>query len=121
MDPILTSEQDAFITGEDTKLDRISYFEKMLENDPTNATGLLALANEYGKAGRKEDEAATLKKYVENNDDEGNAYLRLGETLAELGREDEARDVFGRGIEQANSHGHDGMVAEMTLALEGLD
>ena len=93
----------------------------MLENDPTNATGLLALANEYGKAERKEDEAATLKRYVESNDDEGNAYLRLGETLADLGRDDEARETFKRGIAQAGKHGHDGMVAEMTLALEGLD
>ncbi len=93
----------------------------MLEDDPTNATGLLALANEYGKAGRKEDEARTLEKYVASNDDEGNAYLRLGETLAGLGREEEARDAFGRGIAQAGKHGHDGMVAEMTLALEGLD
>lgn len=93
----------------------------MLEKDPTNGTGLLALANEYGKVDRREDEARTLKKYVESNDDEGNAYLRLGETLAELDREDEAREVFERGIAQATKHGHDGMVAEMTLAMEGLD
>ena len=102
-------------------MDRIGYFEKMLANDPTNATGLLALANEYGKAGRREDEAATLGRYVEAHDDEGNAYLRLGQTLAELGREPEAREVFRRGIAQAERHGHDGMVAEMTLALEDLD
>lgn len=102
-------------------MDRIAYFEKMLADDPTNATGLLALANEYGKNGREEDEAATLKKYVENNDDEGNAYLRLGETLTGLGREEEAREFLKKGIAQAASHGHDGMVAEMTLALEGIE
>ena len=29
-----------------------------------NPTGLLALANEYGKAGRHEDEAAVLRRYL---------------------------------------------------------
>jgi hypothetical protein len=44
--------------------DRISYFERMLADNPENPTGLLALANEYKKAGRDEDEAAVLKRYV---------------------------------------------------------
>ena len=35
--------------------DRISYFERMLADNPENPTGLLALANEYKKAGRDED------------------------------------------------------------------
>lgn len=42
--------------------DRINYFERMLADNPT---GLLALANEYKKAGREEDEAAVLKRYLE--------------------------------------------------------
>jgi len=66
--------------------DRISYFERMLADNPENPTGLLALANEYKKAGREEDEAAVLKRYVEAHEDEGNAYLRLGEVLTKLGR-----------------------------------
>ena len=40
--------------------DRIDYFERMLADNPDNPTGLLALANEYEKAGRDEDEAAVL-------------------------------------------------------------
>jgi len=44
--------------------DRIGYFERMLAENPDNPTGLLALANEYGKAGRDEDEAAVLERYV---------------------------------------------------------
>ena len=36
--------------------DRIEYYERMLADNPDNPTGLLALANEYGKAGRDEDE-----------------------------------------------------------------
>ena len=45
-------------------MDRIDYFERMLADNPDNPTGLLALANEYGKAGRHEDEAAVLERYV---------------------------------------------------------
>ncbi len=36
--------------------DRIEYFERKLADNPDNPTGLLALANECGKAGRDEDE-----------------------------------------------------------------
>ncbi len=35
-----------------------------------NPTGLLALANEYGKAERYEDEAAVLERYVANHEHE---------------------------------------------------
>ena len=70
---------------------RIEYFEKMLADNPNNPTGLLALANEYGKADRDEDEAVVLRRYVEAHEDEGNAYLRLGGVLEKLGRKEEAR------------------------------
>jgi Tfp pilus assembly protein PilF len=50
--------------------DRINYFERMLADNPDNPTGLLALANEYKKAERYEDEAAVLERYVGNHDDE---------------------------------------------------
>lgn len=100
---------------------RIEYFEKMLAENPDNPTGLLALANEYGKVERYEDEAATLQRYVAKHDDEGNAYLRLGEVLTELGREDEARIAYEEGIKQAGKHGHDGMVEQMRAALESIE
>ena len=52
--------------------DRIDYFERMLADNPDNPTGLLALANEYEKAGRDEDEAAVLERYLGvHDDDEG--------------------------------------------------
>jgi hypothetical protein len=50
--------------------DRINYFERMLADNPDNPTGLLALANEYKKAGREEDEATVLKRYVEAHERE---------------------------------------------------
>ena len=50
--------------------DRIEYYERMLADNPNNPTGLLALANEYGKAGRDEDETVTLERYVSTHDRE---------------------------------------------------
>jgi hypothetical protein len=51
--------------------DRINYFERMLADYPDNLTGLLALANEYQKAERYDDEAAVQKRCVASHDDEG--------------------------------------------------
>jgi len=98
--------------------DRIDYFERMLADNPRNPMGLLALANEYKKAGRDEDEAAALKRYVEaHEDDEGNAYARLGQVLTHLGRKDEARAAYERGIGQSEKFGHSGMAEDIRLAL----
>ncbi len=99
---------------------RIEYFERMLADNPDNPTGLLALANEYNKVGRDEDEAAVLERYVTAHDDEGNAYLRLGEALQRLGREEEARNAYEKGIEQAEKFGHSGMAEDLRLAASGL-
>jgi len=98
--------------------DRINYFERMLADNPDNPTGLLALANEYQKAGREEDEAAVLQRYLAvQADDEGNAYARLGNVLSNLGRKDEARTVYEKGISQSERHGHSGMADDLRLAL----
>ena len=93
--------------------DRIEYFERMLADNPDNPTGLLALANEYKKAGRDEDEAAVLRRYLDAHEDEGNAYLRLGEVLERLGREDEARDAYSEGVGKAEKFGHSGMAEDL--------
>lgn len=66
--------------------DRISYFERMLADNPDNPTGLMALANEYGKAGREEDEAAVLQRYVnaherERNERKHTPWVRFSATL----------------------------------------
>ncbi len=101
--------------------DRIEYFERMLADNPDNPTGLLALANEYQKAGRYEDEAAVLERYVSvHADDEGNAYARLGDVLSRLGRKDEARAAYERGVRQAEKFGHEGMAEDLRLAITQL-
>jgi tetratricopeptide (TPR) repeat protein len=97
---------------------RIEYFERMVAGNPDNPTGLLALANEYQKAKRYEDEAAALDRYVSvNSDDEGNAYARLGDVLSHLGRKDEARRAYETGVRQAEKYGHSGMAEDLRLAL----
>lgn len=98
----------------------MEYFERMLTDDPNNPTGLLALANEYKKADRPEDEAATLGRYVSVNEDEGNAYQRLGDVLARLGRTAEAREAYGKGIGQAEKFGHVGMAEDLRAAVVSL-
>jgi len=99
--------------------DRIEYFERMLADNPNNPTGLLALANEYNKAERYEDEATVLERYVVavGGDDEGNAYLRLGDALQRIGRVDEARAAYEKGIGQAEKFGHSGMAEDLRLAM----
>jgi tetratricopeptide (TPR) repeat protein len=99
--------------------DRINYFERMLAENPDNPTGLLALANEYAKVERYEDEAAVLERYLSlpNNDDEGNAYMRLGDVLSQLGRKDEARSAYETGVRQAEKYGHSEMAEDLRLAI----
>jgi tetratricopeptide (TPR) repeat protein len=101
-------------------MDRIDYFERMLADNPDNPTGLLALANEYDKAERYDDEAAVLQRYVATHEHEGNAWGRLGEVLRRLGREDEARKAYEAGIRQAEKYGHSGMADELRDALVNL-
>lgn len=100
---------------------RIEYFEKMLSTNPDDPTGLLALANEYNKADRRVDEAATLQRYVASHEDEGNAYLRLGDALAYTGHSAQARAAYEKGVGQAERYGHEGMAGELRGALEALE
>ncbi len=106
------------LAGGDRVEDRINYFERMLADNPDSPTGLLALANEYRKAERYEDEAVTLERYVAaHEDDEGNAYARLGDVLSHLGRKEEARAAYATGIRQAEKYGHGGMADDLRLAI----
>ncbi|MDP8952217.1 MAG: hypothetical protein M3N18_08280 [Actinomycetota bacterium] len=72
--------------------DRIEYFERMLADNPDNPTGLLALANEYNKAARYEDESVVLERYVATHERERTtrqqeARIRFRARLTEAGVE----------------------------------
>ncbi len=95
---------------------RIDELRRKFEENPRRF--FAPLANEYRKAGRREDEAATLTRYLDHHEDEGNAYGRLGEALRDLGREREAREAFEKGIRQAERHGHSGMAEDLRAAIE---
>src|SRR5215218_1428295 len=98
--------------------DRINYFERMLADNPDNPTGLLALANEYQKAERFEDEAAVLERYVASHpDDEGNAYARLGDVLSRLGRKDEARASYVTGASELTMKSYSVMAEHLRFAI----
>ena len=64
----------------------------MLADNPNNPMGLLALANEYNKAARYEDEAAVLERYVTTHERERTVRqhelrIRFRARLTEIGDE----------------------------------
>lgn len=52
--------------------------------------------------------------------DEGTGHKNLGMCLARLGRDDEARAAYGRGIEAALAHHHEGLAEEIRVMLDDL-
>ncbi len=100
--------------------DRLTYFERLVREDPSVARARFAFANELLHAGRDEDAVEQLRAYLDLTEDEGNAWQRLGRALARLGRVDEAADAYLAGIDQAGKHGHTGMAEEMSAELDAL-
>jgi Flp pilus assembly protein TadD len=101
-------------------MDRIEYFARLVEEDPSVARARFGYANELLRAERWEEAIAQLRAYLNLAEDEGNAWGRLGEALAKAGRPDEAADAYLRGIDQSLKHGHTGMAGDLQAALEAL-
>jgi predicted Zn-dependent protease len=101
-------------------VDRLEYFARLVEEDPTVARARFGLANELLHAGRDEEGVAELRAYLALAEDEGNAWGRLAEALTRLGRTDEAADAYLTGIDQALRHGHTGMADDFEAALQAL-
>ena len=97
---------------------RIDTFKQMLESDPENALVRFGLANEYLKAERYEEAIAALNDYLQRADDEGAAFGMLARALEKTGRREQAREVYQRGIEAANLHGHPSMAEDYRMTLE---
>jgi Flp pilus assembly protein TadD len=101
-------------------MDRLDYFARLVEEDPSVARARFAYANELLRAQRWEEAVAELRAYLALAEDEGNAWGRLADGLRRLGRVDEAADAYLTGIEQALAHGHTGMADDFQAALEEL-
>lgn len=98
--------------------DRLDYFARLVDEDPTVARARFAYANELLRAERWEEAVGQLRAYLDLQEDEGNAWGRLAEALTALGRRDEAADAYLRGIDQSLAHGHTGMAGEFEAAIE---
>ena len=62
-------------------MDRIDYFARLVDEDPTVARARFGYANELLRAERWEDAVVQLRAYLGLAEDEGNAWERLGEAL----------------------------------------
>jgi E3 SUMO-protein ligase RanBP2 len=100
---------------------RINVFQRMLEEDPTNAVVRYGLANELMKLERYAEAITEYRQYLSGADDQGAAYGRLAQALDRTGDTNGAREAYQLGIAAANRHGHPGMARDFQLALEDLD
>lgn len=100
--------------------DRIAALERLLQSRPDDARLRFGLALEYEKVGRTDDAVRAMEEYLGRSEDEGNGWGRLGAMLATLGRVEEARGAYGRGIAQAEKHGHPSLAEELRSTLDEL-
>ena len=97
---------------------RIEAFKQILENDPENALVRFGLANEYLKAAQYEEAIIALSDYLQRADDEGAAFGMLARAYEQTGQRERAREIYLRGIEAAQLHGHPSMAEEYRSTLE---
>ena len=97
---------------------RIETFKQILESDPENSLVRFGLANEYLKEERYEEAIAALNDYLQRADDEGAAFGMLARAMERVGRREEAREIYQRGIEAAELHGHPSMAEDYRMTLQ---
>lgn len=97
---------------------RIEVFKQMLESDPDNTMVLFGLANEYQKQEDWQKTIETLENYLEKADDEGAAYGMLAKAYERSGEREKAREIYEKGIEVSNAHGHPSMAQDFQETLE---
>jgi predicted Zn-dependent protease len=97
---------------------RIEVFKQMLESDPDNSMILFGLANEYQKLEDWQKTIETLENYLAKADDEGAAYGMLAKAYERVGKREKAREVYEKGIEVSNAHGHPSMAQDYRMTLD---
>jgi Tfp pilus assembly protein PilF len=97
---------------------RIEVFKQMLEADANNTMVLFGLANEYQKQEDWQKTIETLENYLQKADDEGAAYGMLAKAYERSGEREKAREIYEKGIEVSNAHGHPSMAQDFQETLD---
>ena len=101
-------------------MDRLDYFARLVDEDPTVARARFGYANELLRAERWEDAIVQLRAYLDLAEDEGNAWGRLGEALTKARPRRRGRRRLPDRHRPALKHGHTGMADDFQAAIEAL-
>lgn len=85
--------------------DRISQFEKMAREDPTNDMAHFSLGNAYLQTGRAAEAAKALENCIAINPGMSKAYQLAGQAMIDAGWTDKAVATLTKGYEVAASKG----------------
>ena len=88
-----------------TTTDRISQFEKMAREDPTNDMAHFSLGNAYLQAGRAAEAAKSLENAIAINPGMSKAYQLTGKAMIDAGWADKAVAILNKGYGVAASKG----------------
>jgi Flp pilus assembly protein TadD len=99
--------------------DRITQMRQLVSQFPDEPRGRYFLAHELFRREQWEEALTHYDAYLRlTPSDEGAGWKNYGIALARVGRSDDARRAFERGIEQARTHHHEGLAAEIQELLE---
>jgi Flp pilus assembly protein TadD len=102
--------------------ERIEAMRRIVAQFPDEPKSRYFLAHELFKASDWQGAADEYQAYLRlSSTDEGVGWKNLGACLERLGRAGEARAAYRRGIEQATTYHHEGLVAEIEDLLRDLD
>jgi Fe-S cluster biosynthesis and repair protein YggX/thioredoxin-like negative regulator of GroEL len=88
-----------------TTADRITQFEKMAREDPTNEMAHFSLANAYLQSGRAAEAAKSFENCIAINPGMSKAYQLAGQAMIEAGWADRAVAILNKGYEVAAGKG----------------
>ena len=91
--------------GMTTTTDRISQFEKMAREDPTNEMAHFSLGNAYLQSGRAAEAAKSFENCIAINPGMSKAYQLAGQAMIDAGWADKAVSVLNKGYEMAAGKG----------------
>lgn len=87
--------------------------EALLADDPRDTFLRYSLALELQKEGQQEQSLSRLNELIEDDPPYVPAFLMAGQQLVQLGQHAQAREVFARGIAEAQSQGDQHAAEEM--------